>query len=104
MSNFNLFKTVFGNVAVMAKAMDNNIDKFCHAVLANLKEHYDFDTLTEEGEFEEFKEKVLVKAFDVFADFKMKVKKPKVEEEEKAGPQCVCHIAKDRRAAHCPKG
>jgi hypothetical protein len=82
MSNFNLFKTVFGNVAVMAKAMDNNIDKFCHAVLANLKEHYDFDTLTEEGEFEEFKEKVLVKAFDVFADFKMKVKKPKEEEEE----------------------
>jgi hypothetical protein len=83
MSNFNLFKTVFGNVAVMAKAMDNNIDKFCHAVLANLKEHYEFDTFTEEGEFEEFKEKVLVKAFDVFADFKMKVKKPKEEEENK---------------------
>jgi hypothetical protein len=85
MSNFNLFKSVFGNVATLAKAMDNNIDKFCDAILTNLKQHYDFDSFTEEGEYEEFKEKVIVKAFEVFADFKIKVKKPKTEvsEEEK---------------------
>jgi hypothetical protein len=85
MSNFNLFKSVFGNVATLAKAMDNNIDKFCDAILTNLKEHYDFDSFTEEGEYEEFKEKIIVKSFEVFADFKIKVKKPKVEssDEEK---------------------
>jgi len=82
MSNFNLFKSVFGNIATLAKAMDNNIDKFCDSLLKNLKEHYEFDTFTEEGEYEAFREKVVVKAFEVFSDFKVKVKKPKAEGEE----------------------
>jgi len=82
MATFNLFKSVFGNVATLAKAMDNNIDKFCDSLLKNLKEHYEFDTFTEEGEYEAFKEKVVVKAFEVFSDFKVKVKKPKADGEE----------------------
>lgn len=78
--SFNLFKNVFGSVSVLAKAMDNTIDSFTDELIKNLK-NFGFDNtdelLSSEESVRNFKENVVVKAFDVFSEFKMKIKKPK---------------------------
>lgn len=86
--SFNLFKNVFGSVSVLAKAMDNTIDSFTDELIKNLK-NFGFDNtdelLSSEESVRNFRENVVVKAFDVFSEFKMKIKKPKSDkgEEEK---------------------
>ena len=83
--SFNLFKNVFGSVSVLAKAMDNTIDSFTDELIKNLKS-FGCDNIDELIASEEskrvFRETVVVKAFDVFSEFKMKIKKPKSEKGE----------------------
>lgn len=75
--SFNFFKTTFGNIASLAKDMDKNIDVFCSQLIHNLEEYGITVPKDDNGRF---KEEVILKSFDAFSNFKIKIRKSKQED------------------------
>ena len=79
--SFNFFKNNFATIATIAKNMDNNIDAFCIQLASHLESVFGFTI--KENDIQRFKDDVVLKSFGSFETHSVKVKKNKLEEEDK---------------------